>query len=359
MPRLLYLWLIRLHPLCFRQRFGEEMLQIFEEVSGHRGVASLFADAFVSLFRQWALRSEFREPILVADRIFRSFDSYKPRPVALLNGVLISAALLFAVVLTMGHGGSPARAFLIGAYHPSPHLMPLDHSAFAESELNSVVKFGSEPVDPWREIASIYFKLIRVLGVLDADQDLVISRWEIVAAPAALRRLDMDHDGKLSPEECGFSLGAYAERLDPQFVRRARVEFMRANPVLVALDADGDGEISEAEISKSPAALRKLDRNGDGNLTPDEVIPDKVANQAMMILSGLDTGRDGKISLAERASDEARPLRDLLEGADRNRDGVVTVDELTEELRLREEQKRQFENAVRTGGFGVRPGAVK
>jgi len=250
----------------------------------------------------------------------------------------------------MGHGGSPRQAFLIGAYHPSPHLIPLDRSAFAESELNAAVKFGSEPDDPWREIASIYFKVVRVLGVLDADQDLVISRWEIVAAPAALRRLDMDHDGKLSPEECGFSLGVNSV-LDPGFVRRARLEFMRLNPVLAALDADGDGEISEAEIMNSPAALRKLDRNGDRSLTPDEVLPDKVAIQAAMILSGLDTDRDGKISLAERASDEARPLRDLLESADRNRDGVVTAEELTKELRIREEQRRQFENAVRTGGI--------
>jgi Ca2+-binding EF-hand superfamily protein len=350
MLRLLYLWLIRLHPLCFRQRFGEEMLEIFEEVSGHRGVPSLFADVFVSLFRQWVLRSDFREPILVADPIFHSFDSYKPRPAALVNGVLISAALLFAIVLTMGHGGSPRRAFLIGVYHPSPHLMPLDRSAFAESELNTVVKFGSEPIDPWREIASIYFKAVRVLGILDADQDLVISWWEIAAAPAALRRLDMDHDGKLSPEECGFSVGADSA-LGPEFVRRARLEFMRAQPVLAALDADGDGEISEAEIRNSPAALRKLDRNGDGSLTPDEVIPDKVAIQAAMILSGLDTDRDGRISLTERASDEARPLRELLEAADRNHDGFVTKEELTEELRIREERRRQFENAVQRGGF--------
>jgi Ca2+-binding EF-hand superfamily protein len=358
MLRLLYRWLIRLHPLCFRQRFGEEMLEIFEEVSGHRGVASLFADAFVSLSRQWVLRSEFREPILVAAPIFRSFNPYKPRPTALVNGVLISAALLFTVVLTMGHGGSPRQAFLIGAYHPSPHLIPLDRSSFTESELNTVVNFGREPEDPWREIASVYFKLVRVLGVLDADQDLVISRWEITAAPAALLRLDINHDGKLSPEECGFSLGGDSV-FDPEFVRRARLEFMRANPVLAALDADHDGEISEAEIVNSPAALRRLDKNGDGSLTPDEVLPDKAANQAAIIFSRLDTDRDGKISLAERGGDEARPLRELLDSADRNHDGVVTVDELTDELRLREERRRQFENAVRRGGFGVRPGAPK
>jgi len=350
MLRRLYFWLICLHPPCFRQRFGEEMLDIFEEVSGHRGVTSLFADAFVSLFRQWVLRSEFKEPILVADPIFRSFDPYKPRPTALVNGVLISAALLFAVVLTMGHGGSPRQAFLIGVYHPSPQLVPLDRASFTESELNTVVKFGREPADPWREIASIYFKVVRVLGVLDADQDLVISRWEIVTAPAALRGLDTDHDGKLSPEECGFSLGADSIR-NPEFVARARLQFMRGHPVLAALDADGDGEISETEITNSAAALRKLDKNGDGNLTPDELLPDNASNQAAMILSRLDTDRDGKISLAERDSGEGRMLRDVLEGADRNHDGVVTVEELTKELRIRVEQRRQFESAVRSGGL--------
>jgi hypothetical protein len=84
MLRLLYRWLIRLHPLCFRQRFGEEMLDIFEEVSEHRGEASLFTDAFLSLFRQWVMRSEFRQRVLAFPDtpIFRSFEPYKPTPAA-------------------------------------------------------------------------------------------------------------------------------------------------------------------------------------------------------------------------------------------------------------------------------------
>jgi Ca2+-binding EF-hand superfamily protein len=355
MLRPLYVWLIRLHPRYFRQRFAEEMLQIFEEVSGPRAVASLFADAFLSLFRQWIFRSEFRHPILATPEtpIFRTFDPYKPRPAVLLNGGLISAALLFAVVLTMGHGGSPKQAFLIGVYHPSPRLVPLDRSSFTEDQLNTVVKFEREPEDPWREIASMYFKLIPVLGALDADQDLVISPWEMANAPAALRRLDRDHDGKLSPEECGFSLSADPEAVfDPEFVRRARLDFMRANPVLAVLDANHDGEISEVEIVTSPAALKRLDKNGDGSLTPEEVLPDLVANQAALIFSRLDTNRDGKISGAELTSEEARPLRELLESADRNHDGAITGEELTRELRIRQEQRRQFENATRTSGLG-------
>ena len=355
MLRTFYLWLMRLHPRHFRQRFADEMLEVFEEVSGARAVASLFADAFASLFRQWVLRQEFRQPLPAsADiTIFRTFEPYKPRPTVLLNGGLISAALLFAVVLTMGHGGSPRQAFLIGVYHPSPRLVPLDRSSFTGDQLNTVVKFEREPEDPWREIASMYFKLIPVLGALDTDQDLIISPWEIAAAPAALRRLDKNHDGKLSAEECGFSLSADPEAVfDPEFVKHARLDFMRANPVLAALDANHDGEISEVEIVTSPAALKRLDKNGDGSLPPEEVLPDLVANQAALIFSRLDTNRDGKISGAELDSDEARPLRNLLESADRNHDGATTGEELIKELRLRQEQRRQFENATRTGGFG-------
>ena len=363
MLRSLYLWLIRLHPFGFRQRFAEEMLAIFDEVSGLRAVTSLFADVFVSLFRQWVFRSEFRQPMMPAPvsdvaPIFRSLDTYRPRPMALLNGGFISVAALCAVVVAMDHGGSRRPAFLIGVHHPSPHLLPVDRSSLAENELSTAVKLGPEPVDPWHAIASIYFKMIRVLGALDADQDLVISRWEIVTAPGALRRLDTDRDGQLNPEECGFSLGTGSEVVaDSQFVKRARFEFMRANPVLAALDTDHDGEISGTEISNSAAALKKLDRNGDGILTPDEVIPDALPVRAAMIFSRLDTNQDGKISSGERASEEAEPLRDILEGADRNHDGAITAEELTKELRLREERRRQFENALR--GAGLRRDAVK
>jgi caffeoyl-CoA O-methyltransferase len=43
------------------------------------------------------------------------------------------------------------------------------------------------------------------------------------------------------------------------------------NPLIAILDADEDGQISEAEIDNAPAALRKLDKDNDGNLTPDEL----------------------------------------------------------------------------------------
>jgi hypothetical protein len=41
-------------------------------------------------------------------------------------------------------------------------------------------------------------------------------------------------------------------------------------PIIAALDANHDGVIDANEIANASAALRSLDKNGDGKLTPDE-----------------------------------------------------------------------------------------
>jgi hypothetical protein len=45
------------------------------------------------------------------------------------------------------------------------------------------------------------------------------------------------------------------------------------HPVMDALDADHNGEISEEEINNATAALKSLDKNSDGKLTDDEIRP--------------------------------------------------------------------------------------
>ena len=44
-------------------------------------------------------------------------------------------------------------------------------------------------------------------------------------------------------------------------------------PLEMALDANGDGVIDAQEIANASAALKKLDKNGDGKLTEDEYRP--------------------------------------------------------------------------------------
>ena len=262
-----YSFLLRLHPTPFRREYEKEMLAIFDEVAATGSVRELFTDAAVSLFRQWVLRPH-DEPAPAASGdvpVLASLDSYSPRPGAMLLGCLLSAAFFSAVVTVSIHPGRPI-SWLIGMHRAADSIFAVSRSSLKGSDLNTSVRVDEEPVDPWRIVASVYFKLIPVLSALDANGDFVLSRAEIIAAPSALRRLDVNHDDKLNPEECGFPRGP-----GPQ----AQKEFMLAHPVLRVLDADHDGEISADEIRNSSWRLLTLDRNGDGFLTPDEVIPER------------------------------------------------------------------------------------
>ena len=187
----------------------------------------------------------------------------------------------------------------------------------------------TEPEEPQRDHGSVYFQLMPVLRTLDADGDFIISADEITNAPVALSRLDRNHDGKLSPEECGQSGPA-----NDRFIRHARLEFMGFHPVLAALDTDHDGEISASEIQNAAAALKTLDRNGDGKLTQDELLPDPIANAAFLVMR-LDANGDGRISKNERSGELAKRYSELLDAADQNQDGFVTREELANEIRRR------------------------
>ncbi len=117
-----------------------------------------------------------------------------------------------------------------------------------------------------------------VLRALDADRDLTLSPWEIGNAPAALRKLDTNHEGKLTAEACGLHIDPNS--LSPAVLAQLHRRFMSFHPVLAALDSDHDGEISAWEIDHAASSLRRLDRNHDGYLTADELIPFRIAANA-------------------------------------------------------------------------------
>jgi hypothetical protein len=55
--------------------------------------------------------------------------------------------------------------------------------------------------------------------------------------------------------------------------RRPQGNQQPTSPVLAALDKNGDGEISAAELKDAAKALKSLDKNRDGQITADEVRP--------------------------------------------------------------------------------------
>jgi EF hand len=284
MLRWLYIQFIWLHPAPFRWRFGDDMLDDFDRAP-NRAKLRYFADAVVSLARQWLLRPEFRRPdeqtpTLQAAGVplFQTIETYKPRPAALLHGGLLAILSIFAAVILIGKGGGVARPFFIGVHSSRPSLLPIDGNPAAAGDLDTTVKLGPDPFAAWLKLAGPYFVSMPVLRALDTDRDFALSPREIGNAPAALRRLDAGHAGKVTAEECGLHIDLNS--VPPPMPAEARRRFMSYHPVLAALDADHDGEISSWEIDHAAAALKKLDRNHDGYLTADELIPFEMAVRA-------------------------------------------------------------------------------
>ena len=101
-------------------------------------------------------------------------------------------------------------------------------------------------------------------------------------------------------------------------------------PLVTVLDANHDGVIDASEIADAPAALKTLDKNGDGQLTTEEYLPplppgapkDAPRPPLPPIVKVLDTNGDGVIDAGEIANASA-----ALKALDRNGDGQLSRNE--------------------------------
>src|SRR5579862_1385594 len=110
MLRFVYRWLLRLHPPRFRDRFAEEMLAIFDDAAEQRAEVRLVTDGFVSLVRQWTLRSEYWEEKTIPPAqstngvpLFYTFENFKPRTSALIDGGILTVIVFYAVCLVLSY----------------------------------------------------------------------------------------------------------------------------------------------------------------------------------------------------------------------------------------------------------------
>jgi hypothetical protein len=110
-----------------------------------------------------------------------------------------------------------------------------------------------------------------IIRVLDADKDGEISAAELANAPAAIKTLDTNNDGKITAAELRPvpPADAPADLPPPPATDRPHPE----DPIMLALDANKDGELSAAEIANAASSLKALDANSDGKLSPDELRP--------------------------------------------------------------------------------------
>ena len=119
-----------------------------------------------------------------------------------------------------------------------------------------------------------------IITVFGTDRPGVISAAAIARAPEFLRKLDRNGDGVLTRDEYLPGIGGSGKTPPPM------------PPIVVALDANGDGIIDAAEIANATAALAKLDKNGDGEISYDEALPSAP--------DGSETPRHGGLYRAER-----------------------------------------------------------
>jgi Ca2+-binding EF-hand superfamily protein len=180
------------------------------------------------------------------------------------------------------------------ADRPRPDGFPPPEQIFSRLDANGDGKIEkSEVPEDRRE------QIGRILSAADSDADGAVTREEFLKASERLAPFRRPEPGGNESPMPG--MGAAGERL------------------LRTLDADGDGTLSAEEIAQASEQLLKLDRNGDGRLSPRELIPE---------------GRPMPAGGAAPAFD-AEAIRRRLRQADKDGDGKLSADEVQGPLKER------------------------
>lgn len=280
MLRFMYLRIIWAHPRAFRRQFGSEMIWIFDQDADRRMRMSLLADALISVIRQRWLRpmlSPLRPAAQTAGiPAFTSLDTSLP-PTMLLWGAVVSLLLVLAAAAAPGSGRPAVRGHRIRPFSESAQQRargPEAHFSFA----NALQRIWSAIAVSFRGSASSKPVLVPtlaasdsqppvpvrperaadvLLGMLDTDGDMILTRAELKRTPGVLLLLDANIDGLLTWREC---------ETGRDYLNVLRLP----SRLFAAIDSTRNGAISRGERLLGADALAELDTDGDGRLTRRE-----------------------------------------------------------------------------------------
>jgi Ca2+-binding EF-hand superfamily protein len=179
-----------------------------------------------------------------------------------------------------------------------------------------------------------------------------------------LQKWDANGDGKISLEEYQAAATARFQKIDTQnkgTVSAAQIANSpnaakrmerRAEGLVQHLDTAGTGYVTQDEfVTAAKTRFAKLDRNGDGKLTPDELGPPRSGKAPAAKQAGfgarrfdkLDTNHDGVVTLDEYVAAAVAKFREL----DVHGNGRVTADEIASSPTARERAARVSERIVK------------
>jgi Ca2+-binding EF-hand superfamily protein len=193
-----------------------------------------------------------------------------------------------------------------------------------------------------------------LFGRLDADKDGQLTADEV---PLDKRRLferllrtsDKNHDGKLSAEEFAAGLKP-AEPKPPEAGDRGGEDRRPDGPsperMFRRLDANGDGKVTPDEVpeprrERFKQLLRRGDRDGDGALDREEFVkvmsaimarqkaggPPQGRPDAKRLFARLDKNGDGKLTADEGPQERRAFVERLIRRGDKNNDQALSLEE--------------------------------
>jgi Ca2+-binding EF-hand superfamily protein len=135
----------------------------------------------------------------------------------------------------------------------------------------------------------------------DFDSNVPFDNW----TPRGFATLDRNRDGRITRDEWYFDREGFLRADNNRDNVLSRSEFLGEgieddrDDRFDYLDVDNNGRIERDEWHSSADAFAWLDRNRDGVLSRDEVVGSEAANLPADVFASLDVNRNGEISINE------------------------------------------------------------